>query len=88
MPLRALIAVSAFLMASIASQNTLFNSEANTAATSSCDRGACTPATRDADSGTVLGHEVLSGGCLDQDLHVMRYVPGTASAPLVATWCD
>ena len=84
MPLRALVAVSAFLLASIAGQNTLLNSEAN----SLCDPEACTPASQGAESMAVLGHEVLTGGCLDQDLHVMRYVPDAASAPLIATWCD
>ena len=75
-------------MAAIAGQNALPNSEAHIAAGSSCDQGACTPVSQDTESGTVLGHEVLAGGCQDGDLHVMRYVPDTASAPLVATWCD
>jgi hypothetical protein len=89
MPLRALVAALALFIATIAGQNALFHSDAtatNTDATS-CDREACTPAFPGADYGTVLGHEVLAGGCPSGDLHVMRYVPGTSGAPLVATWC-
>ena len=88
MPLRAIVAGAALVMATVAGQNTLLNSEAHIAAIPTCAQGACTPVSQVAESGTVLGHEVLAGGCQDGDLHVMRYVPDTASAPLVATWCD
>jgi hypothetical protein len=86
MPLRALVAFTAILMATIAGQNTLLHSEANNSPTA-CARAACTPSAPVAESGTVLGHEVLTGGCPNGDLHVMRYTPGTASTPLIATWC-
>jgi hypothetical protein len=87
MPLRAIVAVAALVMATVAGQNTLLNSEAHIAAIPPCAQGACTPASQDTAFATVLGHEVLPGGCHNGDLHVMRYVPDTASNPLVAAWC-
>ena len=90
MPLRAIVAATALVLATIAGQDAILhhsNATAINADTPTCDREACTPHRSGAEAATVLGHEVLTGGCPSGDLHVMRYVPGAAQEPLIATWC-
>ena len=49
----------------------------------------CEAFSPDSTPGSVISHTVLAQGCLEQDLHVVRYVPAgdPRSAPLTATWC-
>jgi len=97
MVFRAAVAAAALLVAAVAGQSGALHTQATSSTDSiaSCPsldangiREGCTPSSPDTDPATVLGHEVLTGGCPNGDLHVLRYFLGTASAPLVATWCD
>ena len=95
MALRALFAAAALILITFAGQNVVQTQANNSDTTiSSCPpdatgaREGCTPASPDSDPGTVLGHEVLTDGCVNGDLHVLRYLPNTAATPVVATWCS
>lgn len=89
MPFRATLVAAALLLATVAGQGALIghSGAAATPEAQSCAPGACTPGPPGAAPATVLGHEVLPGGCAGGDLHVMRYIPGAAQEPLTATWC-
>lgn len=70
---RILALTSALLLAIVAGQGFLLQST---------DSGA-------AGASSVISYSILSGGCADADLHVMRYIPADSAdaAPVVASWC-
>jgi hypothetical protein len=86
----------ALLLAIVAGQNSLLQStdaqtEDSAITTCAVEGGSCeTPSLSTSSTATVLEHTVLSGGCFEADLHVVRYVPADAAdgPPLVATWCS
>lgn len=86
----------ALLLAIVAGQNSLLQStdaqtEDSTITTCAVQGGSCeTPSLNTSSAATVLEHAILSGGCFEADLHVVRYLPadGVDGPPLVATWCS
>jgi len=97
MGVRLFVVSAALVLAAMAGQNSLLQPAAHgsESALTSCStlnttgpQESCTPSPLGAAPGSVLGHEVLAGGCAGGDLHVMRFPPQTAeSGPLVAAWC-
>lgn len=96
MGVRLFVVSATLVLAAVAGQNSLQHSTANgSESTMTCSTSnttglqeSCMPSPLGAASGSVLGHEVLAGGCAGGDLHVMRFPPQTAeSGPLVAAWC-
>ena len=84
----------ALLLAIVAGQNSLLQStdaqtEDSAITTCAVQGGSCETPSLNTSFATVLAHTVLSGGCSEADLHVVRYVPADADGPpLVATWCS
>src|SRR5689334_3268930 len=83
----AVVAQNSFLQSAQGNDTTTMNTTC-TAQTQTGAQEGCTPSFLAADHGSVLGHEILAGGCARGNLHVMRFSPRTASVkPLVAAWC-
>ncbi len=96
MGFRLIVATVVLALAAFAGQNSLQHSTATgseslmncSTSNTTGPQESCTPSPLGTAPGSVLGHEVLSGGCVGGDLHITRFSPQTAgSGPLVAAWC-
>jgi hypothetical protein len=91
----ALVAVSGLILA-IAVVGTIgldsHLTESNTPVVAACSvqgKG-CNQPSLDGGGQFVISHDIFAAGCYRGDRHVMRYLPagGSASPPLIATWCS